>query len=71
MVWEFKGQEGNSHGEGKANFSNYMFAGPSLTTGAERTLSKWALPGSYLSHLVLVNPVEVSIKKIRAQVTCI
>ena len=54
MVWEFKGQEGNSHGEGKANFSNYMFAGPSLTTGAERTLSKWALPGSYLSHLVLL-----------------
>ena len=33
MVWEFKGQEGNSHGDGKAKFSNYMFAGPSLTAG--------------------------------------
>ena len=34
MVWDFKAQEGNSHGPGKE-----MFAGPFLTTGhRERTL---------------------------------
>lgn len=38
MVWDFKAQEGNSHGAGKE-----MFAGPFLTTGHREDFDQTAL----------------------------
>ena len=33
MVWDLKGEEGSSHGDGKANVCKQVFAGPAETVG--------------------------------------
>lgn len=33
VVWDFKGQEGNSHRDGKQMFAKQMFPEPTLTVG--------------------------------------
>ena len=33
MAWDSIGQEGDSHGDGKANVWQHVFAGPPLTAG--------------------------------------
>lgn len=33
VVWDFKGEEGNLHGDGKANFGKQMFASSGRDNG--------------------------------------
>ena len=37
VVWNFKGEGGNSHGDGKQTFGKQMLAGPGQESGIERT----------------------------------
>ena len=39
MAWDFKGEEGNSHGDEKANFGKKKkFAGPATDNGKQNGL---------------------------------
>ena len=35
VVWDFKGEEGNSHGDGKANVGKQMFSGLCRNSGTQ------------------------------------
>ena len=36
-VWDFKGEEDNSHGNGKQMFVRHLFAGPPIENVAQET----------------------------------
>ena len=40
VIWDFKGEEGNSHGDKKQMFGKEMFARPSLTMGDREDLDQ-------------------------------
>ena len=38
MVWDFKGEEGKSHGDGKQMFGQQIFDGPGRNSGTQSGL---------------------------------